>query len=75
MYLICAINNDNDKNNDNALLVFSTDIFSVDDDFLTKLNSAYSSCPYFSDEIKARWKSHGLVKSSNGFYTYHDRLG
>ena len=62
------------QNNDSALLVLSADTFFVDDDFLTKLRSAYSSCPYFSDEIKARWKSHGLVNSSNGLYTYHDRL-
>ncbi len=62
------------QNNDTALLVLLADIVSVDDDFLTKLKSAYSSCPYFFDKIKARWKSHGLVKSSNGLYTYHDRL-
>jgi hypothetical protein len=61
------------KNNDIALLVLSADIVSVDDDFLTKLKLAYSSCPYFSDEIKARWKSCGLVKSSIALYTY-DRL-
>ncbi len=42
------------QNNDIALLVLSTDTVPVDDDFLTKLKSAYSSCPYFSDEIKAR---------------------
>ena len=62
------------QNNDTALLVLSANIVSVDDDFLTKLKSAYSSCPYFSDEIKAHWKSHGLVKSSNGLYTYHDKI-
>ena len=61
------------QNNDTALLVLSANIVSVDDDFLTQLKSAYSSCPYFSDEIKARWESHGLIKSSNGLYTYHDR--
>ena len=55
-------------------MVLSADIVSVDDDFLTKLKSAYSSCPYFSDKIKARWKSHGFVKSIEGLYTYHDRL-
>ena len=62
------------QNNETTLLVLSANTVSVDDDFLTKLKSAYSSCPYFSDEFKARWKSHGLVKSSNGLYTYHDRL-
>ena len=50
------------------------DIVSVDNDFLTKFRTAYSSCPYFSDEIKARWKGHGLIKSYDGSYTYHDRL-
>ena len=37
------------QNNDTALLVLSSDTVSVDDDFLTKLKSAYFSCPYFSD--------------------------
>ncbi len=31
----------------------------------------YSS--YFVDE-KTRWKGHGVIKSSDGLYTYHDRL-
>ena len=62
------------QNDDTALLVLSADIVSVDHDFLTKWKSAYSSCPYFCDEIKARWKGHGLIKSSDGLYTYHDRL-
>jgi hypothetical protein len=60
------------QSNDIALLVLSADIVSVDDDFLTKLKTAYSSCSCFADE-KTRWKDHGLVKSSNGLYTYHDR--
>ena len=42
------------QNNDIALLVLSADTVFVDNDFLTKLKSAYSSCSYFSDEIKAR---------------------
>ena len=33
----------------------------------------YSSCSYFADE-NTRWKGHGLIKSSDGLYTYHDRL-
>ncbi len=55
------------------LLELSADNVSVDDDFLTKLKTAYSSCSYFADE-KTRWKDHGLMNSSNGLYTYHDRL-
>ena len=61
------------QNNDTTLLVLLADTISADDDFLSQLKSAYSSCPYFSDEIKARWKDHGLIiKSSDGLYTYHD---
>jgi hypothetical protein len=77
MFALCCDGNVPDlcyQSNDIALLVLSADSVSVDDDFLTKLKSAYSSCPYCSDEIKARCKSHGLVKSSNGLYTYHDRF-
>ena len=33
----------------------------------------YSWCSYFADE-KTRWKGYGLIKSSDGLYTYHDRL-
>jgi len=61
------------QSNDIALLVHSADIFCVDDDFLTKLKTAYSSCSYFADE-NTRWKGHGLMESSNGLYTYNDRL-
>ena len=61
------------QSNDTALLVLSTDTVSVDDDFLTKLKTAYFSCSYFADE-KTRWKGHGLINSPNGLYTYHDRL-
>jgi len=54
--------------NDIALLVLSADIVSVDDDFLTKLKTTYSSCSYFSDE-NTRWKGHGLFKSFDGLNT------
>ena len=54
-------------------MVLSADTVSVDNDFLTKLKNSYSSCSYFADE-KTRWKGHGLIKSSDGLYTYHDRL-
>ena len=53
--------------------VLSADIVSVDDDFLTNMITEYSSCSYFADE-KTRWKGQGLIKSSGGLYTYHDRL-
>ena len=62
------------QNNDIALFVLLADNVLADDDFLAKLKSAYSSCSYLSGEIKARRKGHGLIKSSDGLYTYHDRL-
>jgi len=68
-YLICVIK----AMRRTSLLVTSADIVSVDDDFLTNMIIEYSSCSYFADE-KTRWKGHGLIKSSDGFYTYHDRL-
>jgi hypothetical protein len=61
------------QSNNTSLLVLSADTVSVDDGFLTKLKAAYSSCSYFADE-KTRWKGHGLIKSSDGLYTYHNRL-
>jgi len=61
------------KSNETPLSVLSADIASVNDDFLTKLKTAYSACSYFADE-KTRCKGHGLIKSSDGLYTYHDRL-
>ena len=62
------------QSNDIALLLLSADTVSVDDGFLTKLKTAYSSCSHFTDE-KTRWKGHGLIKSFDGqLYTYHDRL-
>ncbi len=61
------------QSNDTALMVLSADTASVDDDFLTKLGTAYASCSYFDDE-KTRWKRHGLVNSPDSLYTYHDRL-
>jgi hypothetical protein len=51
--------------NDNALLLLSSDYVSVDDGFLTKLKTAYSSCSYFANE-KTSWKGYGLIKSYDG---------
>jgi hypothetical protein len=56
-----------------TLLVQSTDIVSIDDDFLTKLKITYSSWSYFSNE-KTQWKGRGLIKSFDGLFTYHDGL-
>ena len=38
------------QSNDTALLVLSTEIVSVDDDFLTNLTIKHSSCSWFVDE-------------------------
>ena len=59
--------------NDNQLLVLLVNTVSVDDGFLIKLKTAYSWCSYFADE-NTRWKGHGLIKSCDGLYNYHDRL-
>jgi hypothetical protein len=61
------------QSNDIALVVLSADIVSVDDDFPTKLKTAFSSCSYSCDE-NTRWKGRGLIKSSDGSYTYYDML-
>ncbi len=61
------------QSNNTAFLVLSADIVSVVDGFMTKLKTTYSSCSYISDE-RTRWKGHGLIKSFDGLYTYHDML-
>ena len=38
------------QSNDNALLVLSADIVSIDDAFVINLITENSSCPYFADE-------------------------
>jgi len=53
------------QSNDTELFLLSADTVFVDDDFLIKLKSAYSSCPYFTHE-KTRWKGHELIKSFDG---------
>ena len=37
------------QSNDTVFVVLSADSVSVDDEFLTKLKTAYSSCSYFVD--------------------------
>ena len=48
------------QSNDAALIILSADTASVDDDFLTNLKIAYSSCSYLYDESTRR-KGHGLI--------------
>ena len=59
------------QSNATSLLVHSADIVSVDDDFLTNWKFLVFLIRWW---IKARWKGHGLNKSSDGLYTHHDRL-
>jgi hypothetical protein len=59
------------QSNETSLLVLSADIVSVDDDFLTNWKFLVFPIRWW---IKARWKGHGLNKSSDGLYTHHDRL-
>ncbi len=42
--------------NDPAILALSTLESNIDDDFLSKLNGAYSACSYFCDENEIRRK-------------------
>ena len=57
--------------NETSLLVLSADTVSVDDDFLTNWKFLVFLFRWW---INARWKGHGLTRSSNGLYTHHGRL-
>jgi hypothetical protein len=59
------------QSNNMSMLVLTADIVSVDDDFLTNWKFLVLLIRWW---IKARWKGHGLNKSSDGLYTHHDRL-
>ncbi len=62
------------SDNEPALLALSTQELNVDVDFLAQLKETYSSCNYFSNENSLRWKSQNIVKSTDGLFTYHNRL-
>ena len=60
--------------NDPALLALPTfQSLNVDDDFLSKLKEAYSSCNYFFDENICRRKRQLIEKSPDGLFRYHHR--
>jgi hypothetical protein len=58
-----------------ALLALSTlEILNVDDDFLSKLKGAHSSCNDFCNENIERRLRHNIDKSSLGLFRYHNRV-
>jgi len=59
--------------NDLALLLALTTFQSlnVDDDFLSQLKGAYSSCNYFSHENISRRNRLLIEKSSDGLFRYN----
>ena len=60
---------------DHALLALTTSQeLNVDDDFLSQLKRAYSSCHYFSDENIDRRKRYLIEKSFDGLFRYHHRV-
>ena len=60
---------------DPALLALTTfQELNVDNDFLSQLKGAYSSCNYFSDENSGRRERELIEKSSDGLFRYHHRV-
>ena len=60
---------------DPALLALTTfQSLNVDDDFMSQLKGAYSSCNYFSYENIGRRKRRLIEKSSNKIFRYHNRI-
>ena len=57
-----------------TLLTLSTMKLNIDDDFLSRLKGAYSSCSYFSDENELRRKRQNILKSSDGLFRYHHHV-
>ena len=46
----------------------------VDDDFLTKLKGAYSSCNHFFNEYIEKRLRQKIEESSDGLFRYHNRV-
>ena len=58
-----------------ALLALSTlEALNVDDDFMSNLKGAYSTCIYFSNDNNERILRQKIEKSSNGLFRYHNRV-
>ena len=46
----------------------------VDDDYLSILKGAYSTCAYFSNDNNERRVKLEIEKSSDGLFRYHNRV-
>ena len=58
-----------------ALLALSAlETSNVDDDFMSKLKGAYSSCSYFSNENIEKRLRPKIEKSPDGLFRYHNRV-
>ena len=63
------------KGNGPALLELSTlEALNVEDDFLSSLKGAYSTCAYYSNENIKRRSRQNIKKSSYGLFIYHNRV-
>ncbi len=61
--------------NDPALLALSLlETLNVDDDFLSQLKGAYSTCNFFSEGNIERRKRQLIEKSSEELFRYHNRV-
>jgi len=61
--------------NGHVLLALSTlEALNVDDDFLSNLKGAYSTCAYFSSDNNERRLKQKIEKSSDGLFRYHNRV-
>ena len=61
--------------NGHALLALSTlEILNVDDDYLSNLKGAYSTCAYFPNENNERRFRQKIEKSSDGLFRSHNRV-
>jgi len=65
----------NTNGNDPVIFELSKlEIINVDDDFMSKLEGAYSSCNYFSNEKIERRLRQKIEISHDGLFRYHNRL-
>jgi hypothetical protein len=61
--------------NGSALLELSTlKALNVNDDFLSNLKGAYSTCAYFSNDNNERRSRQKIEKSSDRLCSYHNRV-
>jgi hypothetical protein len=61
--------------NVSVLLAISTlEALNVDDDFLSNLKEAYSTCAYFSNDNNERRLKQKIEKSCDGLFSYRNRV-